>query len=303
LTILKISGLDKSYGSVHAVKDLHLEIKKGQVFGILGPNGSGKTTTLAMLLGIVRMDKGTYSWFGLPPNPVNQQKIGSMLESPNFYPYLNLIENLKIICRIKHIPEAEVFRVLKVVGLLERQKSKFQTLSLGMKQRLALASVLLGDPEVLVLDEPANGLDPEGIAEVREIIRKEAEKGKTVLMASHILVEVEKVCSHVAILRKGELLTTGEVGNLLRTDVMMILSSDPLDELKQFLNSYEGVSNVIVESDQIQLTLKEGFAPGDLNKALVAKGIVLNKMEVKKQSLEEQFLELVRHEDTKGGQA
>ena len=181
MTILQINGLDKSFGSVHAVKDLHLEIKKGQVFGILGPNGSGKTTTLAMLMGVVRMDKGTYSWFGKPPTPVNQQKIGSMLESPNFYPYLNLIENLKIISRIKHIPEPEVFRVLKVVGLLERQKSKFQTLSLGMKQRLALASVLLGDPEVLVLDEPANGLDPEGIAEVREIIRNEAKRGKTII--------------------------------------------------------------------------------------------------------------------------
>lgn len=302
MTILKISGLDKSYGSVHAVKNLHLEVKKGQVFGLLGPNGSGKTTTLAMLLGVVRMDKGTYNWFGKSPSPANQQKIGSMLESPNFYPYLNLVENLKIISRIKHIPEAEVFRVLKVVGLLERQKSKFQTLSLGMKQRLALASVLMGDPEVLVLDEPANGLDPEGIAEVREIIRKEASRGKTIIMASHILVEVEKVCSHVAILRKGELLTSGEVGSLLRNDVMMILASDEMDKLKQFLHSFEGVTSVVAEGDHIQVVLKEGFAPGDLNKALVRNDIILNKMEVHKQSLEEQFLELVKQDEMKGGQ-
>lgn len=302
MTILKISGLDKSYGSVHAVKNLHLEVKKGQVFGLLGPNGSGKTTTLAMLLGVVRMDKGTYNWFGKSPSPANQQKIGSMLESPNFYPYLNLVENLKIISRIKHIPEAEVFRVLKVVGLLERQKSKFQTLSLGMKQRLALASVLMGDPEVLVLDEPANGLDPEGIAEVREIIRKEASRGKTIIMASHILVEVEKVCSHVAILRKGELLTSGEVGSLLRNDVMMILASDEMDKLKQFLHSFEGVTSVVAEGDHIQVILKEGFTPGDLNKALVRNDIILNKMEVHKQSLEEQFLELVKQDEMKGGQ-
>lgn len=302
MTILKISGLDKSYGSVHAVKNLHLEVKKGQVFGLLGPNGSGKTTTLAMLLGVVRMDKGTYNWFGKSPSPASQQKIGSMLESPNFYPYLNLVENLKIISRIKHIPEAEVFRVLKVVGLLERQKSKFQTLSLGMKQRLALASVLMGDPEVLVLDEPANGLDPEGIAEVREIIRKEASRGKTIIMASHILVEVEKVCSHVAILRKGELLTSGEVGSLLRNDVMMILASDEMDKLKQFLHSFEGVTSVVAEGDHIQVILKEGFTPGDLNKALVRNDIILNKMEVHKQSLEEQFLELVKQDEMKGGQ-
>ncbi|MEA1877433.1 MAG: ATP-binding cassette domain-containing protein [Bacteroidota bacterium] len=301
MTILKISGLDKSYGSVHAVKNLHLEVKKGQVFGILGPNGSGKTTTLAMLLGVVRMNKGTYSWFSQPPGPANQQKIGSMLESPNFYPYLNLIENLKITCRIKRFPEAEVFRVLKVVGLLERQKSKFQTLSLGMKQRLALASVLLGDPEVLVLDEPANGLDPEGIAQVREIIRKEAKKGKTIIMASHILVEVEKVCSHVAILRKGELLASGEVGSLLRNDVKMVLASDAMDELQQFLHSFEGVTSMVVESDHIQVILKEGFAPGDLNKAVVKNGIILNKMEEHKQSLEEQFLELVKKDEMKGG--
>jgi len=301
LTILKISGLDKSYGSVHAVKDLHLEVKKGQVFGVLGPNGSGKTTTLAMILGVVSMDKGTYSWFGKSPNLDSQQKIGSMLEFPNFYPYLNLIENLKIVCRIKRIPEADIFRVLKEVGLLERQKSKFQTLSLGMKQRLALASVLLGDPEVLVLDEPANGLDPEGIAEVREIVRRVADKGKTIIMASHILVEVEKVCSHVAILRKGELISVGEVGNLLKTDVKMILSSDEMNKLKHFLNSYEGVKNVLAEKEEIQVVLKEGFTPGDINKALVKNDIILNKMEVQKQSLEDQFLELVKLDAEKGG--
>ncbi|MCK5821650.1 MAG: ATP-binding cassette domain-containing protein [Bacteroidales bacterium] len=294
--------MDKSYGPVHAVKDLHLEIKKGQVFGILGPNGSGKTTTLAMILGVVSMDKGSYSWFGQSPNPVNQQKIGSMLESPNFYPYLNLIENLKIISHIKRIPEAEVFRVLKVVGLLERQRSKFQTLSLGMKQRLALASVLLGDPEVLVLDEPANGLDPEGIAEVREIIRQEAEKGKTIIMASHILVEVEKVCSHVAILRKGGLITTSEVGSLLKTDVMMILSSDSTNELHQFLKTYEGITSMEKEGVRFKVVLKENVSPGDLNKILVEKGIALNQMEIHKQSLEEQFLELVKQDDMEGGQ-
>lgn len=301
MTILEINGLDKSYGPIHAVKNLQLKVQKGQIYGILGPNGSGKSTTLAMILGIVGMDKGTYSWFGQKPSSESRQKIGSLLESPNFYPYLSLIENLKIVSRIKQIPEAEIFRVLKLVGLLERQKSKFQTLSYGMKQRLALASVLMGDPEVLVLDEPANGLDPEGIAEVREIVKKEAQRGKTILMASHILDEVEKVCSHVAILRNGELLTSGEVGNLLKNEVMMILSSDSLDELKHFLNNYNGISNLKDDGEQFQVVLKDGFEPGDVNKALVSKGIILNKMEVHKQSLEEKFLELMKQEEKEGG--
>ncbi len=303
MTILKINGLDKSYGPVHAVKNLHLEVNKGQIFGILGPNGSGKTTTLAMILGIVRMNKGSYSWFDQDPNPSSHRKIGSLLETPNFYPYLSLVENLKIVSRIKQIPEAEIFRVLKLVGLLERQKSKFQTLSYGMKQRLALASVLIGDPEVLVLDEPANGLDPEGIAEVRDIVRKEAKKGKTIIMASHILDEVEKVCSHVAILKKGELITIGEIGSLMKAEIMMVLSSDATEELMQFLNSYEGVTQVQATDDEFQVILTDGFSPGDLNKALVNKGIVLNKMEVNKQSLEEKFLELMKLEDKEGGQS
>lgn len=303
MTILEINGLDKSYGPVHAVKSLNLKVDQGQIFGILGPNGSGKTTTLAMVLGIVHMNSGNYRWFGKNPKPSLHQKIGSLLESPNFYPYLNLVENLRIIGQIKHFPEAEIFRVLKVVGLLERQKSRFQTLSYGMKQRLALASVLMGDPEVLVLDEPANGLDPEGIAEVREIVRNEARKGKTILMASHILDEVEKVCSHVAILRKGELIKVGEVGSLLKSEILMRLAADSMEELQRFLQSYEGVYRLDLQKDQIEVILKEGYLPGDLNKAAVSQGIVLNKMEVHKQSLEEQFLELMRDEELKGGRS
>lgn len=301
MTVLKIEGLDKSYGLVHAVNKLNLSVEKGQVYGILGPNGSGKTTTLAMILGVVKSDQGHYSWFGSDEETSARQKIGSLLESPNFYPYLSLIENLKIVCQIKNIPQAEIFRVLKVVGLLERQKSKFQTLSYGMKQRLALASVLLGDPEVLVLDEPANGLDPEGIAEVREIVKKEADRGKTIIMASHILDEVEKVCSHVAILKKGELLTAGEVGGLLKGEVSVKLASEQFDQLLAFISSYEGVLRSEKGANELTVVLKEGFEAGDMNKELVAKGIALNKMEVHKQSLEEQFLELVKQTDQEGG--
>ncbi len=301
MTILNIEGLDKSYGAIHAVDNLNLEVQKGQIFGILGPNGSGKTTTLAMILGIVHMDKGSYSWFDEKPSPAQHTKIGSLLESPNFYPYLNLIENLRIVCKIKGIPEAEIFRVLKIVGLLERQKSKFQTMSYGMKQRLALASVLMGDPDVLVLDEPANGLDPEGIAEVREIVKGEAMKGKTILMASHILDEVEKVCSHVAILRKGKLLKYGEVGSLLRTETLMILSAEDMDSLKDQLEGNPAIASYELKGNDIHAVLKDGHSAGDLNKGLVSKGLALTKMEVHKQSLEEQFLELLKQANQEGG--
>ncbi len=294
MAILTISGLDKSYGPVHAVKDLNLQVEKGQVFGILGPNGSGKTTTLAMILGIVGQDKGSFSWFDHPPTPRTRQRIGALIESPNFYPYLNLTRNLTIVCEIKQIPVSEVRRVLQIVGLSERAHSRFQTLSYGMKQRLALASVLLGDPEVLVLDEPANGLDPEGIAEVREIIIQEAHKGKTVIMASHILDEVEKVCSHVAILRNGSLLTQGEVGHLLKGEEIIVLGATDLSALKNFLAEYAGVKKYIAKLDHFQVILHTEYTSTDLNKALMEKGIILSKMEIQKQSLEEQFLELVK---------
>ena len=302
MNILSINGLDKSFGHIHAVRKLNLEVGKGQIYGILGPNGSGKTTTLAMVLGIVRMDGGSFKWFGEESGPAQNMKIGSLLESPNFYPYLNLIENLKIVCRIKGIPDAEIFRVLEVVGLLERQKSKFQTMSYGMKQRLAIASVLMGDPEVLVFDEPANGLDPEGIAEVRKIVRQEADKGKTIIMASHILDEVEKVCTHVAILRKGEVLKSGEVGSLLKTEILMVLSADDMSGLENQLRISNVATSIEKIGDELHIILREGLTPGELNKSMVSEGIALTKMEVHKQSLEEQFLELLKQADEKGGQ-
>ena len=297
MTILEINGLDKSYGPVHAVKELHLKVDKGQVFGILGPNGSGKTTTLAMILGIVRMNAGEFSWFEEAPKPGSRQKIGALIESPNFYPYLNLERNLRIICDIKNIPMTEVSRVLQVAGLYERRKSRFQTLSYGMKQRLALASVMLGDPEVLVLDEPANGLDPQGIAEVREIIREEAKKGKTIIMASHILDEVEKVCTHVAVLRLGTLLASGEVGQLMKVEETIFLSADNMETLGNLLDNYPGTEKVSGGQIHFELVLKDGFSSGDLNKSLMDQGISLNKMEIHKQSLEEQFLELLKQAD------
>lgn len=293
LTILEINQLDKSFGPVHAVNNLSLKIESGQVFGILGPNGSGKTTTLAMVLGIIHADKGKYFWFGKPDQASQRRQIGTLIETPNFYPYLNLVQNLGLVCRIKEIDKSDIDRVLKIVDLYERRNSRFQTLSYGMKQRLVLASVMLGDPQVLVLDEPANGLDPEGIAEVREIIRNEARRGKTIIMASHILDEVEKVCTHVAILKKGKLLATGEVNSLIKGERVLIISSPDTEKLKSFLEDHKLLGRYTMDRNEFKIILKKEVDLTSISRELLENGIVISKLDEKKQSLEDQFLELV----------
>lgn len=296
LNILSIKNLDKSYGAVHAVNQLSLDVAEKQVFGILGPNGSGKTTTLAMIMGTVTPDSGSFQWFGQEPLPGVNRRIGALIEHPNFYPYLNLIRNLKILCEIKQVPESDIERVLRLVGLWMRRKSRFSTLSYGMKQRLSLAGVLLGDPKVLVLDEPTNGLDPEGIAEVRDLILKIAETGKTIILASHILDEVEKVCSHVAILKNGSLLASGPTDSLIKGKEMLILSSEETDKLENALNKSELVEEFKKVGNQFEVYIKDGSKSADLNKQLVMEGVVLTRLEIRKQTLEDQFLELVKQE-------
>ena len=217
-TILKVNNLSKNYGNIQAVKNVSFEVKKGDVYGILGPNGSGKTTTLAVILGILNANGGDYEWFEEPMTKFARRRIGSLVETPNFYPYLTLWENLKIVAKIKDAPEDDINYALGIANLLKRKHTNFGYLSLGMKQRMSMASVLIGNPEVLVLDEPTNGLDPEGFAEVRNIIQSQAREGKTIIIASHILDEVEKVCSHVAILKSGELIANGKVGELLSSE-------------------------------------------------------------------------------------
>ena len=224
--ILNINGLSKSYGKVKALNNLNLQINQGEIFGILGPNGSGKTTTLGILLSVLNADSGSFSWNGQQPSKYDRKKIGSLLETPNFYPYLTAKQNLSIVCKIKEVNESEVDRVLSIGDLTNRANSKFKTFSLGMKQRLAIASALLGDPNILVLDEPTNGLDPQGIAEIRGIIIDLAAAGKTIIMASHILDEVEKVCTHVAVLKLGNLLTTGPIQTVLNNQAQVFVVSD-----------------------------------------------------------------------------
>ena len=207
--VLTISGLQKNYGKIHAVNDLSLSVERGSVYGILGPNGSGKTTTLAIILGVVNSNGGSYSWFGNENSKNDRKRIGAILEQPLFYPYLTAEKNLQIVASIKGVEYSDIERVLKIVELFERKDSKFRTFSYGMKQRLAIASALLGNPEVLIFDEPTNGLDPKGIAEIRELIIKIAKQGITILLASHLLDEVQKTCSHVAVLKSGKKLYEG----------------------------------------------------------------------------------------------
>lgn len=292
--VLNINGISKNYGKVKALNNLSLQINKGEVFGILGPNGSGKTTTLGIILEVLNSDAGSFTWNGETPSKYSRKKIGSLLETPNFYPYLTAKQNLSIVCKIKQVSESEVNRVLGIVDLLSRADSKFKTFSLGMKQRLAIASALLGNPDTLVLDEPTNGLDPQGIAEIRTIIQNLASEGKTIIMASHILDEVEKVCTHVAVLKLGNLLTTGPIQSVLNKEEQVYVSSDNLELLKLCLGQIEGVNNIKPTSNKIYLSLENGKDSAYLNKALFDKGIVASEIGVQKSDLEANFLELIK---------
>ena len=292
MTVLQISGLTKKYGKITALKSLDLKIEQGNVYGLLGPNGSGKTTTLGIILGILKQDDGSFSWFGDKYGDQYRLKIGAILETPNFYPYLNADENLEIIRHIKNDQNADFTELLTLVNLVDRRKSNFSTYSLGMKQRLAIAATLIGEPEVLIFDEPTNGLDPQGIAEVREILKKIANTGKTVIMASHILDEVEKICSHVAIIKKGQLLATGPVGSIINSDITVELASNDMHLLKSFLAGIPMVKSLHMLDKFIEITVDQNEDFAVLNKLAFDNGIILTHFVGRKKRLETEFLEI-----------
>jgi ABC-type multidrug transport system ATPase subunit len=293
--VVTIKGLSKYYGSIKALHQFDLQIPRGTAFGILGPNGSGKTTLLGMLLDITKPNQGNFEW-NLVDHPDRPRLgIGALLETPNFYPYLNAIQNLKITARIKNTDGRDIEEVLKMVNLWDRRTSKFMTYSLGMKQRLAIAAAMIGDPEVLIFDEPTNGLDPEGIAEIRNLILKIASLGKSIIMASHILDEVEKICSHVAIIRKGELLVHGTVGGILKkNEVIFEVKAQPLDRLESALRKFPQVRTIETINDHLLVTAEETLQGETLNKQLFDQGITLSHLSVKKVRLEDEFLNIIK---------
>ncbi len=294
--ILTINNLTKKFGYLTAVKDLSFTINKGNVYGILGPNGSGKSTTLGIVLNVVNKTHGSFHWFdGKTTTHDALKKVGAIIERPNFYPYMTAVQNLKLVCKIKGVDYQKIDEKLEIVGLLERKDSKFSTYSLGMKQRLAIASALLNDPEILILDEPTNGLDPQGIHQIREIIKQIAANGTTILLASHLLDEVEKVCSHVVVLRKGEKLYSGRVDEMISSHGFFELKCNKQNELIQLLENHASFGKIKVNNDLITAFLNAPMAAEDFNKLLFEKNIVLTHLVKRKESLEEQFLQLTNN--------
>ena len=291
--VLTLNGLHKQYGKLTAVNRLSLEIPPGAIFGLLGPNGSGKTTTLGMILGVVRPTAGSYQWFGQAPSHQVRKRIGAILEKPNFYPSFSARKNLQLVCKIKEVNPVAIPRVLEQVSLSGRQDDAFKTYSLGMKQRLAIASALLADPEVLILDEPTNGLDPQGIAEIRDLIRQIAQGGKTIVLASHLLDEVQKVCSDFAILKQGNLIHTGRV----QTDFgdAVVLRVEAADEvaLLKLLEQFPGYRSHRVLAQQVEVTCAIGTVPESLTEFLARHDLYLRHLSAATKSLEQQFIEIL----------
>ncbi|MDQ3017116.1 MAG: ABC transporter ATP-binding protein [Bacteroidota bacterium] len=299
-TILLTQQLTKRFSKkILAVDELDLEVTKGQVFGILGPNGSGKTTTLGMLLGVTAKTKGSFSWFGKGEDYKLRKNIGAILEQPNFYPFLSAAQNMNVHSRIKDIRKPATDELLTLVGLYERRNDPFKTYSLGMKQRLAIASALLADPEVLIFDEPTNGLDPQGIAEIRKLILDIRDMDKTIIMASHLLDEVQKVCSHFTVLQRGKKIFTGSVKEALEGSNSVTITADDDGILWNVIQSCPGIVAPKKEKEIVKADLINGWTTSSLNKYLVENGVAVNYIQQKKSSLEEKFLELLKENDSK----
>lgn len=295
-TILTIENLTKKFGKLTAVDNLSFSIEKGNVYGILGPNGSGKSTTLGIVLNVVNKTSGNFSWFGGDVSTHNAlKKVGAIIERPNFYPYMTAKQNLELVCKIKGVATTQVQKTLDTVGLLDRQDDTFKGFSLGMKQRLAIASALLNTPEILILDEPTNGLDPQGIHQIRGIIQKIASQGTTILLASHLLDEVEKVCTHVVVLSKGKSLYVGRVEQMNASFGFVTLQCSDMPRLKKVLEESTSFENIKQDAAYLVANLTQEMDAAKLNAFLFEKGITLSHLVQRKESLEEKFLALTQN--------
>lgn len=294
--ILITEQLTKRFGRLVAVDALDLEVHRGQVFGILGPNGSGKTTTLAMLLGVVKVTSGSYSWFERGEHYSLRKRIGAILEHPIFYPFLSGTDNLKVAAHIKDVASPEIDRLMEMVGLADRKGDAYRTYSLGMKQRLAIAAAMVGDPEVLIFDEPTNGLDPQGIADIRQLIRDISAMDKTIILASHLLDEVQKVCTDFCVLQRGKKIYQGNIEDVTRQKQRIEVWSDNPDKLLSALQDHRLVKSV-ERQNGVCLVYGDSVAPHDLNKYLLDRGIIVSHLVRVRSNLEEQFLEILKEND------
>jgi len=292
--VLEIQGLSKNYGKTRALQKLDLSVQKGQIFGLLGPNGSGKTTTLGIVLGAINQSEGSFRWFNQNDKVKARLKIGSILEQPSFYHYLSAEDNLKVVCAIKKASTRRIDEVLKRVDLLHRKNDPFKSYSLGMKQRLAIASALISDPEVMILDEPTNGLDPQGIAEMRDLIIELAKEGRTIILASHLLNEVQKICTHFAVLRTGRKIYQGRVGELDGENVIVEIRSTNTSLMLHVLNNAEMVSKLSSHQDIAEVQLKDGATIDQFHSYLISKDVVLNLLRPQANKLEKKFLEVLK---------
>lgn len=289
--ILQTRDLSKNYGKVKAVQNLNLSVEEGQVYGLLGPNGSGKTTTLGMILGVINPLKGDYKWYGERGSHKVRQRIGAILEHPIFFPHLTAVQNLRIVAEIKEVPESRIFECLEWVGLGDRRNDRFSGFSLGMKQRLAIASALLSDPKVLILDEPTNGLDPLGIADIRGLIKRIASEGRTIILASHLLDEVEKVCTDFCVLKSGVLIYSGNVAEELGKGQYFEVRAQDLDLLETHLKA--DPASTVCDRLEDHIHLQTHRTGEEINRYLFEHGIMVSELSKKKKTLENQFLNLV----------
>ncbi len=293
MAILTVENITKEYGKIKALNGISFSVPKGCVYGILGPNGSGKTTLLGIIMNVLKANSGSYKLFDEAATDAHRKKIGTLLETPNFYHYLSAVQNLKITAAIKSLGEDDIEHVLQTVDLLKRKDSPFSSYSLGMKQRLAIGAALLGDPDVLVFDEPTNGLDPVGIAEIRNLIKDLSAKGKTIIMASHLLDEVEKVCTHVAILKQGNLLASGKVKDVFQENDIVQLAASDNNNLKTILAKLNNYIRIDELNAVIELSYNAGTANlSAINKFCFDNGVVLSHLQLKKSNFESKFLEL-----------
>ncbi|MEE9184409.1 MAG: ATP-binding cassette domain-containing protein [Acidimicrobiia bacterium] len=293
--VIETNGLSKDFGSILAVDNLSLSVPKGSVFGLLGPNGAGKTTIIGILLGLITPTSGKFSLFGEEMDGSIEsalQRIGATMETPSFYPYLSGLDNLRYFQQVAgHNDAAELDSLLELVNLHSRRHSKFATYSLGMKHRLGIAYALLGDPELLLLDEPTNGLDPNGMAEVRRLLQDLGDGDRTVLLASHLLHEVEQVCDSVAILSKGRVIAQGLVSELIARKSTVRLATTDDESAATILNSLDWVGSVLAEDGGL-LVEADPTRTSELSAALARSAIYVSELRALDTSLEEYFLEV-----------